>query len=158
MALLDETFCEFLTGANAMMVATRDAANTPTITRPAGCVISPDRSRVVVYLVEDPADLTIANVRATGAIALVLARPSSYETYQLKGIDARMEEVTAADQPNLQHYNDIIIAEMISVGLTRQLASDIIPAPQVSMARVSFSPSEVYRQTPGPGAGEKREG
>ncbi|MEJ0098246.1 MAG: pyridoxamine 5'-phosphate oxidase family protein [Pseudomonadota bacterium] len=156
MPMLDEAFCEFLTGANAMMVATRDTANAPTITRPAGCVVSPDRTRVVVYLVEDPADPTITNIRDTGAIALVLARPSNYETYQLKGIDARSEAITDADQPNLLHYNDIIIAEMISVGLTRQLASDIIPAPQVSMARVSFSPCEVYRQTPGPGAGEKR--
>ena len=158
MPALDEAFSKFLTGPNALLIGTRDRVNVPAISRPAGCEVSADGMQVVLYLLDDPDDRCIPNIRETGAIALVVARPTTYETYQLKGTDAQLAPIVEEDVGRIAHYRASVVQEMTQVGLTRDLAGEVVPHLHTSMLKVTFSPSEVYRQTPGPGAGERREG
>lgn len=153
-AALDDLY-EFLDGPNALLVGTRDAANVPAITRPIACALSADKRRVTIFLADDAEDRAIANLRENGRVALVLSRPTTYETYQLTGADAKLEPATDADCAFIADFRARQIAEMMRVGLSHEVADQVVPALKNCFLGVSFTPDAVYRQTPGPGAGER---
>jgi hypothetical protein len=156
MPAIDIALAEFLLGPNALLLGTRDGLNVPAITRPAACQVSPDREHITLFVVDDPADRAVPSLRENGMLALVVARPTSYETYQLKGTDGKVEEVRETDRVLIADYRARLIDEMTRVGLSPENASQLLPGPTHSLVRVIFSPIEIYRQTPGPGAGERR--
>jgi hypothetical protein len=112
---------------------------------------------MTLFVMDDPMDRAVANIRENGSLALVVARPISYETYQLKGTDGKITEVTEADRALLADYRTRLIEEMGRVGLAAEIANELLPTQTRRLVGVIFSPTEVYRQTPGPGAGERRE-
>jgi len=154
MPVIDDAMLEFLGGPNAMLLGTRDALNVPAITRPITCQVCPDRERVIAFLADPRA---VAHIRATGALALVVVRPTTYEGYQLKGTDAQIRPVTEAELAMVAESRTKLLDEMMRVGLTRETAELLVPRVDPGVVAAVFSPSAIFRQTPGPGAGERRE-
>ncbi len=99
----------------------------------------------------------VAHIRETGALALVAVRPTTYEGYQLKGADAQIKTLTEAERAELAQSRERLLEEMMRVGLTRETAELVVPRVHADVVAAVFSPNAIYRQTPGPGAGEPRE-
>jgi hypothetical protein len=78
-----------------------------------------------------------------------------YETYQLTGADAKLEPASEADNAFIADFRARQIAETMRIGLPREIGDAVIPALTNRFLGVSFAPDAVYRQTPGPGAGER---
>ncbi len=154
MPAIDDAMFEFLRGPNAMLLGTRDSRNVPAITRPIACQVCADRERVIAFLADARA---VEHVRATGALALVVVRPTTYEGYQLKAADARIKSLTEAERAGLVESRARLMEEMMRVGLTRETAELLVPRVGPDVMAAVFSPTAIYRQTPGPGAGERRE-
>jgi hypothetical protein len=145
---------EFLSGPNAMLLGTRDSLNVPAITRPIGCQVCPDREHVMAFLADSRA---IAHIRQTRVLALVVVRPTTYEGYQLKAVDAEIEPLTDEQRAAVVENRAKLLEEMARVGLTPEIAATVVPRIDSEVVAAVFSPSAIFRQTPGPGAGERRE-
>jgi len=154
MPAIDDALFEFLSGPNALLLGTRDTCNVPAIARPIACQVYPDREQVRVFLADPRA---VAHIRENGAVALVVVRPTTYEGYQLKATDARIQAVPEAELALVAESRVRLLQEMTRLGLTPEFLELTIPKVDSGVLAAVFSPAAIYRQTPGPGAGERRE-
>lgn len=155
MPAIDDAMFEFLCGPNAMLLGTRDSLNVPAITRPIGCQVCPDREHVMAFLADARA---VAHIRETRVLALVVVRPTTYEGYQLKAVDAEIRQLTDAERAAVAENRAKLLDEMVRVGLTPEISGMLVPKIDPDVVAAVFSPAAIFRQTPGPGAGERREG
>lgn len=150
---LDDAVAEFLAGRRSIIVASRDAANRPSLMRAVGFRLSPDRCEISVLLARSQSLQLLADLGAHGTIAVVFSEPSTHRTLQLKGCDARIEPASAADLAVMAPYAGNFADELLSVGVEPRLARALIAADPEDVVAVRFTPAEIYDQTPGPKAG-----
>lgn len=153
--VLDPETAGFIQRYVSMNLATSDAAKRPAVTRVFGCRVSADAVRVTLFLCRAGNDLVLANLRANGRIAVVFSRPSTHRTVQLKGTDARVIELQAADRQVIAAYRESMVEDLGSIGYPPAFTRSLIPAPETLDTAVCFTPLAVYSQTPGPQAGRK---
>ena len=95
----------------------------------------------------------LENIRVNGTVAVVFSQPSTHRTIQLKGIDACIVPVTAADRRSAdQHLRDWV-ADIVSVGFGSSFANAVRGQPGNNLAAIRFTPTSAFEQTPGPAAG-----
>lgn len=152
-APIDDAVAAFLAGRRSIIVASRDAANRPSLMRAVGVRLSAARDEVTVLLARSQSVQLLADLAAGGAIAVVFSEPSTHRTLQLKGCDVRIEAPTADDLALQAPYADNLAAELANVGIEERLARALIAADADDLAAVRFAPLEIYDQTPGPKAG-----
>lgn len=134
------------------MVGTRDASLIPECTRAWGIQVGSDRGTVTIFLSESFAGKTIDNLRANGLIAVTCTRPTDHITCQLKGRLRSIKPVRAAGRDVSRKWHREFIAELRAIGMPSELGEAWIIEPTVA---VDIAVTEVFDQTPGPGAGKK---
>lgn len=123
------------------------------IVRALGCKVTPDRHKVVLFVSRVQAAPLLAHVRATGRIAAVFTRPSTHRTLQIKGHDARIDDMAPADLAIVARYREAFANELEPLGYPRILVNAFLSVPDQELVTLSFTPQEAYSQTPGPNAG-----
>ncbi len=155
---VDKILADFLESNVAMLVATSDMENKPTITRGFGARISEDREHVTVFVIREQSAATLRDVEQTGRISVNAARISDYESYQLKGSHAKLTELSDQDSRHVSQYIKGVQSELGHIGLTpTQQKNTFRSYSSRTLVGIIFTPQEVYCQTPGPGAGKPRE-
>ncbi len=154
MPAIDDTMVEFLRGPNATLLGTRDKLNVPAIARPIGCWVLPDRERLIAFLADARA---VTHIRETRVLSLVAVRPTTYEGYQIKAADAEVRALDEPERTELVESRARLLEEMMRVGLTWETADQLVPKVDSTVMAAVFSPLAIYNQTPGQGAGERRE-
>jgi hypothetical protein len=155
--LIDPLLAAFMQSGVAMVIASRDADNVPSIVRGGGCRVAADGLRVTIFIATEQAGRVLDDIRATGSIAAVMVETtSSYECYQIKGILAQLVPLTADDPARIRNYRQAFFQNITNTGLPPTVSAGILPEPPDAFIGVEFTPTEVFRQTPGPGAGERR--
>ena len=152
-APIDDTVAAFLAGRRSIIVASRNAANRPSLMRAVGMRLSARRDEVSVLLARSQSTQLLADLAASGSVAVVFSEPSTHRTLQLKGVNARIEAPTEADLAVIAPYADNLAAELTSVGIEERLARAMIAIDAADAVAVRFTPTEIYDQTPGPKAG-----
>jgi hypothetical protein len=152
-ALLDGEHAAFIQGGVSVIVASRDAALVPDVVRGCGCRVARDLRRVTVLVEPGRASRLLDDIRATGTIAVVFSQPSTHRTIQLKGQDARIVALTAADRRIAEQHLQAWVADLVSVGYTPGFAAEIRGRADQGIAAIAFTPTEAFEQTPGPAAG-----
>ncbi|MBL8384124.1 MAG: pyridoxamine 5'-phosphate oxidase family protein [Burkholderiales bacterium] len=150
---MDDAVAAFLAGRLSIIVASRDAANRPSLMRAVGMRLSARREEVSVLLARSQSTQLLADLAASGYIAVVFSAPSTHRTLQLKGIKARIEAATEEDLARIAPYADNLAAELASVGIDERVARALIAVESADVVAVRFTPTEIYDQTPGPRAG-----
>lgn len=151
---IDVSALPLLQQAVSVLVATRDAHNTPHIVRALGLQASPRRDGVAVLLDGSTAGDTLADVRANGQVAVVFSEPSTHRSVQLKGRNARIEPAAAADAATAQAYITRMTAEIGQLGFAPEMVAALFGHDAARLQVLRFTPDEAYEQTPGPQAGE----
>ena len=151
--LLDDDHAGFIGGAVSIVVASRDAHNLPSIARATGCVVAPDRRAVSVFLARTQSPQLLADIEASGMVAVVYTRPSTNRSLQLKGTDARVRDLTAAEGARVTAYIEAFGAEITPLGHTVEQARTLFRCVDGELVAVEFTPTAAFVQTPGPGAG-----
>lgn len=151
--LLSEARAAFLEAGVSVNVASRGADLTPLLGRASGCRASPDRRQVTVYLSAHKFPALVEALAATGAIAVVISQPSTHLTLQLKGRDARMLPLAAADGRHLAAFRRAFIADLTAIGYAADFADAVVPPDDESLVAVRFTPTAAFDQTPGQNAG-----
>ena len=138
----------FLVLGVSLLVGTRDALMRPALVRCGGARLGADGLlRIAIPIPEG--ESTLANIDATGVIALTAARPTSYRTLQVKGRDAARAEWKELGAVTRAHRS-ALVAEVVEVGLDGDQSGRSWSNRFVAL---SFTPQEIFDQTPGPTAG-----
>lgn len=154
--MLDTELTDFVQTGVAIVAATRDAANVPALTRGGGCRVSVDGCQITIYVATIQAGRCLDNVRATGAIAAVFTGVADYVSYQLKGRDARVTPIYEEDHDRIRAYRKAVFEQFLAVlGVPEAVAAGVLPKSPEDFAGLTFTPTEIFRQTPGPGAGNR---
>ncbi len=136
------------------MVGTRDPSLMPECTRAWGIEVGADRVAVTIFLSEIIGGKTIENLRDNGKVAVTCTRPTDHTTCQLKGHVLRFKAVTAAHRDMSRQWHRDFAAELRAIGVPTTLSEAWVVEPTVA---VEIAVTEVFDQTPGPGAGKKME-
>jgi len=137
----------FLGIGPSLLIVTVDAAGVPEVCRCAAARLGADRLvRLAVPLPEG--ERSLANVAATGHIALTATRPSTYHGMQVKGRAARVADWSELAEAVETHAR-VFTAEAERMGV-RGLV-DLLWSKR--FACVAFEPDAVFDQTPGATAG-----
>ncbi|VTU32345.1 hypothetical protein H6CHR_03780 [Variovorax sp. PBL-H6] len=135
------------------IVASRNAANRPSLMRAVGAGISADGAEVTVYLSRSQSRQLLQDVAATGQIAVVFSEPLSHRTVQVKARAARMRAADESDLPLLRRYLASMEYEVRCVGFDARFVRAMLACPLEDMVAIHFRPAQGFDQTPGPRAG-----
>ncbi|MEJ2553635.1 MAG: hypothetical protein P8164_13910 [Gammaproteobacteria bacterium] len=155
--LLDDANAAFIQHHVTINVAARDARNLPAVTRAFGCRVSADRRLVTVFLSTTWANMVLNDLRDNGAIAVVIGRPTTHETLQLKGKVERIAPLSASDRDAMTACRASFVEELNTAGYSRSFAGTVAGEQAGDCLAVTFEPSSVFVQTPGPQAGRRLE-
>lgn len=151
--MIDETMSAFIEGPQMTILSSRDEAFRPTIGRGIGtrCLAGGTMADTLVSRWLWPR--VIANLRPGDPLAITLVDAGDYRTFQLK---SRIESVAPADAADLdlaRRYRQAVIAKLTALGVTLSQLSWWLS--EKDLIRIRHRPFELYRQTPGPGAGSR---
>lgn len=154
-ALVDDALAMFVQQAVSIVVASRDAANVPSLTRGIGCRVAADRRTVTVFVAAAQAGALLADLLASGVIAVVFSQPSTHRTFQLKGVDAVRVAMTDVDRGSVARYADMMVGELQGLGFSEAFTRAMVAGAPTDIVAIAFTPSSAFDQTPGPRAGAK---
>lgn len=155
--LLDQARVVFLLGPVSISVASHDAAGVPSLARAFGCRVAEDRREVVVLVPTRTAEDLLRDLAARAPIAVVFSRPKTHETLQLKAPAARLEPLGPTDRQRIRGSGSALAAELIALGYSAAFSHALVAPSREDAVAVSFSPTLLFDQTPGPRAGKRLE-
>lgn len=136
----------------SIVVGTRDASLVPECTRAWGIRVNKDRQSVIIYLTDTIARKTLQNLGDNGQVAISCARPTDHMACQLKGRLRALRQAGPRDRAYRDRWAEDFRGELIAIGVPAHLFDALIRDPVLA---VEIDVTEVFHQTPGPGAGEK---
>jgi hypothetical protein len=147
-----ERFLRVINGAAAVVVASRDAQLRPRAARGSLLRRGEGPDALVVYLLHKMAGHVLPNLRDNGAIAVMVSLTINHEAFQVKGRVLDIRDAPATDEPALRDRLDMFRDDSARLGLPRRLIDQVSHWPAVM---ITFTATELYHQSPGPGAGER---
>lgn len=154
-ALLSPEHIALINEGVSTIVASRDAAHRPSLMRAVGASITPHGDRITVYLNRTSATQLLADLQATGHIAVVFSEPSTHRTVQVKAGQVQLREALAADTELLQRYLGAMEIQLKRIGFGPQYTRIMLAHRPEDVVAVSFTPEQAFDQTPGPRAGAR---
>jgi len=140
---------EFLQRGLCVLVATRDASLMPhCVTGSAVILAGPGRG--VVLLPSFESAPALANLRANGAIAVLVEEPTTHRGIQMKGRSLALRDATAPELKQAAEFVARTKAELSTIGFAPTVLERMNFMPCTA---VEFTVEQVFEQTPGPGAG-----
>jgi len=135
------------------IVASRNAANRPSLMRAVGAGISADGTEITVYLSRSQSRQLLQDVAATGHVAVVFSEPLSHRTVQVKAKAAQLRAADDSDLPLLRRYLASMEREVACVGFDAVFVRAMLACRLEDTVAIRFAPSQAFDQTPGPRAG-----
>jgi len=150
-SVLDRSHSALMQQGVSILIASRDGSNRPCVCRAAGCLVRDD-GRVLVFLDAIRGRHVLDAVVTTSAVAAVFSEPPTHRTIQVKGTDATVVE--AEDHAEvIGEYAAAFTETLTDLGFTARMAAALVELEPAKARAVLFTPTSVFDQTPGPGAG-----
>lgn len=153
--VFDDDTLAFIQGPGAIEAGSRNARNLPSISFAYGSRVAPERPAVTVLLSKTSSTQVLDDVREHGVIAVVYSRPTTHQTIQLKGFDARIDAPCAADAFTHEQYVRGFVDELSKCGYSAAFANAVARQHVQDLVAVTFTPRAAFNQTPGPRAGQR---
>jgi hypothetical protein len=154
LALLDEDQAAFLQSGLSITAGAAGAGEFPSLCRSLGCRVSADRRSISILLSRRQGEELLADVAASGRIAVVFSKPSSHRTIQLKGSNASVQAASVEDAGLARRHCEAFIAELRQLGFAADLVGSLLTCPLEELVVLQFTPDAAFSQTPGPRAGD----
>jgi hypothetical protein len=152
---LDLGQVDFAAEPVAINLASRSPDLFPSIARGYGCRISADRQTLTVFVSVPRARSLLRDLSAGAPIAVVLTRPMSNKSLQIKGAPAQILALMPEDRDIMRAYGRAFAAEIRVLGYSNELAEALVVPVEEEALAVSFQIASLFDQTPGPRAGER---
>jgi hypothetical protein len=149
--VLDPETVTFLEGGCALIVGTVGASGEPHAARGWGLTVRPG-DPVEMHLVIDADDaVTIENLAANARIAITGADVETLRSTQVKGTASVLPIGTIDERARAERFADAFFSDIARVdGTPRELLQQLVPH---NFRACRVQATELYDQTPGPGAG-----
>lgn len=144
-------------GRLSLTAASRDMRRVPSLTRAVGCRIAADRSRVTLLVLRTQSRQLLQDIAATQAIAVVFSLPSTNLTFQIKGNDATETALQEGDIAECEQHREGFAREILPLGYSLELGRAVNHFQADDVVGITFTISDIFEQTPGPGAGSRME-
>jgi hypothetical protein len=140
--------------ANLGFAGTRSRDLVPDGHPVSGWQAAPDGRRLTIYVAPHSRARLLGDLEDNGELAVTIEEYPSHETYQFKGRylghrPAQQEDLTLVDRIRARFLK--CMRQIYPEGIANRLEASILP-PSIA---IEFEVSEVYLQTPGPGAGAR---
>ena len=140
----------FLEEGLGIHIGSRNSRLEPNGARGLAVTVEDDRLHLIVYLAETAARRVVADLRATGAIAVGFARPVDDRACQIKGIFVDARPAREDERAIVERQFDGFRSSLERIGIPRLGTSRWITWPAVA---IRFRATAIFEQTPGPDAG-----
>lgn len=156
LSLLRPDDAEFIQQGISICVASRDVRHVPSLSRAFACRIADD-GKLHLILARSHGMQLVNDLQKSAQIAVVFTQPSTHRTLQIKGSDARVSAPVPADIECLQRTETAFTRELATIGFAADFVRRLFTCERDDLCVVSFTPADVFLQTPGPQAGSRRE-
>lgn len=150
-APLAEWIVELIASGIDVYVATCDRELEPESMFGMGVRVHPDRMTLTAYLPEALAGATLANLKENPLITLTMNRPIDHKCVQIKGKAIDVRRSNDVDRELQAIFRAALIEQFEAIGVPRSLTRRFVWWPSIA---VDVQITDVFAQTPGPGAGE----
>ena len=150
--MLTSDIAAFLEGGQCVHLGTRSDTLEPTGVVVVAVSVDSDRSHVTAFLPKVGSREVLANLQANGQAALCFARPVDDHACQVKGTYVEARSATKTERAIVDAQWDQSLRQLEQIGIPRQLWAGYAVWPCVA---VRVRVTEVFDQTPGPGAGAR---
>ncbi len=151
--LLPPQVTTFLQSGVSITLAGRGERLVPSISKAAGCHVDAASGLLSVLAFAGPAAEVCRDIAHNGQVAVCFSRPSSNQTLQLKGRDARTGPATPVEMATARRCLDLLIDDLVPLGFQAAMVEAVFWGDPAQMIAVRFRPEAAFAQTPGPGAG-----
>ena len=149
---MNERFAKSLASGVSVIVGSVDAMGNPSCCRAVGLRSDDDLATVTVFVPAATSTETMANVAATGRLAVVTTHPISHCATQLKGIVERTRPAREDEEPFIVEHFTGFGGVLNTIGYPLRVTRSITHWPAIALeVRVD----EIYEQSPGPKAGTR---
>jgi hypothetical protein len=148
--VITDAVIEFLTVGRSVAAGSCDASGLPHATRCAAVRIEADRKHATLFLAQRLAESTLRHVAENPRLAIQISHPLDHRTVQLKGRVTATGEAAAEDRAYIERYVSELAAVVDQIGMPYDRVVRMAHWPA---AAITLCVSEVFLQTPGPGAG-----
>lgn len=149
---IEERVRELIVAGTATVVATRDEAMRPALTRGWGVAVAADGSELTLCLEAAEGSAVRANLEANGSVAITCSQPATYRTVQVKGEAVGLAEPSPGQLVAVERHVEAFSAEVEPLGLPPGAGQRLLGG---GLVAVRVRPREVFDQTPGPKAGTR---
>jgi len=156
-SLLRPEDVDFIQRGVSVCVASRDVRHVPSLARGLACVAEQEGRKLRLLLVRPQSDVLLRDLEKSGQIAVVFTRPSTHKALQIKGSDARLEAASEQDVQQVQACFEAFADDLLQLGFGHDFTSLYYDYVVADLVAVTFTPSSVFMQTPGPNAGAQME-
>jgi len=143
----------FIQSGLSITVAARGERLVPSISKAVGCRVDDDGRGLTVLLFADLAEAVCRDIACNAQVAACFSRPSTSETIQLKGTDARVALASAIDLACARRCLDLLVDDLAKLGFPRAVLESVFWRDPADLLAVHFSVDSAFAQTPGPAAG-----
>ena len=147
---LSPELASFLRLGVAALVGTAGSDGRSECVRAWGLIPQPDDRTLTVFIPTAHADRTLSNLATNRRVAVSCSLPTTYEAYQLKGELLGTRDGRESDLPIVEMYREAFLSQTTAIGFTDEYRN----AHYWPVVGLVVGVEEVFRQTPGEGAGE----
>jgi len=149
--LISDELTTFLESGLSINVASRNEE-----LQPAGVVawavrIHEDRNRLTIYLHKEAGRAMLRNLTAHPEIAIAFDLPTSHRACQVKGHFVSTRPARPTERAEVERQVDSFLADMENIGIPRSMGAGFKIWPCTA---IELRATQLFEQTPGPGAGE----
>jgi hypothetical protein len=149
--VMEAEIVELMESPCSLIVGTVDDDGLPDATRGWGAEVL-DGGTKLRLLLSANADVSIANLRSTGRIALTATNFVTFDSVQVKGVALAVEDATDADRARFATFCAECVRTLHEIDDTPEaLIWRFMPSDVVACIMTA---DELFDQTPGPGAGK----
>ena len=138
-------------GGVVAIVGSASAELAPALTRGFAPRVAPDRRTVDVFVGRAQSTTCLANLGPGAPISVIVGNPVDYRGIQFKGTAAGQRDAGAGDAAWLERCRVLYVEALDRVGISRVHGARLWCSDLVC---ITFVPETIFRQTPGPGAGD----
>lgn len=136
-----------------IILATCDTAGRAMIARGSGALFNARTGSIDVLLNQAQWPNVSENARKDRPIAVTCVRPADYLAYQIKGWIQEVVPASEEEQRRARAYVRRMLDLMAGLGVSELQLSQTLT--DRNLIRIRFRPTDLFVQTPGPGAGAR---
>lgn len=145
-----------LEGPVAISIASRNAGLRPSVVHAYGCRVTQSGEQLRLFVLREEARQLLVDIAANGEVAAVYSDVRSFRSLQIKGRGATIEPFDAEDATAQLTHHRTTAEELVALGYPAPLAHGYFSVPhKAQFTTIAFAPSDIFQQTPGPGAGDR---